>query len=525
MSTEILIKLNKIFGSNILRLKQIEEVSALQQDIYNLSIKSKQYIQDQIRNFAVQENNQIYNIQTCIFLASLYAEYFYDEKIDPILEALFRKLPNSNLKNDFIWNLVSLSFRKGVALEKLIANIFSQLVHQICPNPLDILQLQSINQDNKTVLITTSQLLNTTHSPTRLVLDFYDSFKKLGFNPIIVVLQIMPRTKSLLFLNPYRANFIDVPNGSVQLNLDDYQIKAYFYNGPTLNSNPQTDLLNLINELRPEFMLSVGGYNVYQEFIAAYVPCVLITTSAMLTPSPNAKLVSLSANLEDSHKKALQLAGIPSEKYRMLVQLATSMTYLFKNHLLEKPAIGFSNDDIVLALVGNRLDSEIGPPELDFMRSLVEDCGRINFVIVGKISPQLEERISKSCLGKVSFTGSVNDIGDILTAADFLINTKRTGGGLTATLSLGHGILVYTIAYGDVSRIIPNEFQSPDYAGLKQLIEKNLGHDRQVSKNKAHTIFSNFADFTQNLNKIISDLTINVNLENIASVSELSEPM
>ena len=53
-------------------------------------------------------------------------------------------------------------------------------------------------------------------------------------------------------------------------------------------------------------MINVGGYNVFQEFIASHIPSLIYTTSSMLVPSPFSSLVSVFEELSSTQIKALE---------------------------------------------------------------------------------------------------------------------------------------------------------------------------------------------------------------------------
>lgn len=501
MSRKALTALNDLFHSKGNPIKSMQYILKNADELNNISGNSKAYLQEAIKDF-INKNFDM-KLKVCTFLASVYAEFFYEEEIENIFLNIFNKLPNINLKNEFLWNLVSLGFRKNRNLDKVISSMVVSLTKELITH----IENQEIKLDykgkDKNVIISTSQFLGVKHSPTRLVLDEYKALLGLGFNPIILLLQVMPQTNDNCFIKPFVANSIKDAEGMNYLKMDEELIPVYIFNGNVYNHQSVLNLLKFISEFCPSLMLAVGGYNVYQEYLAQNIPTVLITTSAMLTPSPNSTLVSLSAELSPLQAEALESEGISSEKYKKIVDLGTNPEYLYCENLANKSTIGLSEFHIVIGIIGSRLNSEIGLEEVNFIQQLVHLDSRIQLLIVGNCSQELVAQITDACGGRAKFTGAVNDIAPILTSIDFLVNLKRVGGGLTATQALGHGILVYSIRYGDVSQIVPLAYQAEDYSQLLKLIGNNLSHERQKSQQLAHAIFKNLSDFKDNLKKIL----------------------
>ena len=114
-------------------------------------------------------------------------------------------------------------------------------------------------------------------------------------------------------------------------------------------------------------MINVGGYNVFQEFIASHIPSLIYTTSSMLVPSPFSSLVSVFEKLSSTQTMALEDAQIDPKKYKKMVSKAVQQDSLFGRKPVSKSEFGYKAEEILLAVVSNRLDWEIGLDEIEFI--------------------------------------------------------------------------------------------------------------------------------------------------------------
>ena len=486
------------------------ELAKNRNDFVKLSRDESDQIRKHIRAF-ILTSEKLSSIRVATFLFSIYASFLYDEEIEPCVEKIYRNLQSFNEKNAFINNLVSLAFRYNTPLDKPLAKIYSLFVTEFKNAQPELTLNYNPNENKKTVLVVTSQVLSINHSPTQLLLEVYDALLELGLNPLIAQIQSLSTNDELPFIEPFKGRYIDMPEGLQIFDFEGKQVPIYNLVGADFNNSSFQNFFKYLNRIKPGIMINIGGYNVFQEFIASQLSSLIITTSSMLTPSPYSEFVSVFAKLSTAQKVALESANIEPRKYKKLVSQAAQVPSLFSDALVKKTDFGYSKDDILLAIVSNRLNWEIENPEIDFIKTTLTLNPKIKFLIVGFLDEQKIIRIKEICGPRVEFIENVEQIDQFLTMIDFLINTRRLGGGLTAAKAIGHGTPTFSINYGDVTSLLPAKFLANNYDELLDLIANHLHLDRLELQKVAHNIFHTYPKFRDNISKLVKLLEYSQN--------------
>ena len=119
--------------NNLFRLEgdlnsHCQAIAKNRNEIEKLSEANKVCLRDQIKNFLTNEHNLKQQLSLSIFQLSIYASYFHDEQIDYYIQKIFNKISGLENKNAFIYNLVTIGFRKNIPLDKPLAKIFNSFV-------------------------------------------------------------------------------------------------------------------------------------------------------------------------------------------------------------------------------------------------------------------------------------------------------------------------------------------------------------------------------------------------------------
>jgi len=475
----------------------------------NLLQSQESYIHDRICNFLSDDLNVRQNLAVSTFFLSIYASFFHDQDINPYIYKIFNQFSNLKDKNAFLYNLVSIAFRKNIALDEPLARIFHSLVLELKTNYSDLKLDYDVKKNKKTatgrksILLTSSQILNETHSPTVLLLEIYNALLELGFDPLVVQIQSDPTDDNLAFIEPVKATHIDAPEGLCLWEFDKQKVPVFNLKANSFNKNSLKAFFKILNEVQPGLMLNVGGFNVFQEFLASYIPSLIYASSSMLVPSPFSSLVSVFKKLSPTQISALESANLDPKKYKKLVHQAVKVDAVFGRDLATKSDFGYKTEEILLAIVSNRLDWEIEHDEITFIKNTLDLDPKIKFLLIGSCKDQLKLRVARECGQRVEFLGPVREIKPLLNMVDFLINTKRLGGGGAAGTAIGHGTLVFSINYGDVASFLPPKYLADDYNELLKLVEKHLQFDISTCQQMAYSIFNQFPSLKDNVQKLL----------------------
>ena len=521
--TEVLLS---TFG-NLCRLEGDTNKLALdiienRKDFAGLSKNEADRIRKQIKDFFLTPTNVKKNTRLAIFLLSIYASFLYDGEIDDHIEEIYNEFQSFKEKNAFINNLVSIAFRYNTSLDKPLAKIYHSFVTEFKNEHSELKLNYNVNENRTTILLVTSQILSVNHSPTQLLLEVYDALLELGLDPLIAQIQSLSTSHELPFIDPFKGHYIDTPEGLQLFDFDGKEVPIYNLIASNFDDKSFRNFFQLLNKIKPGFMINIGGYNVFQEFIASKIPSLILTTTSMLTPSPYSEIVSVFNKLSSSQINALENANIDSKKYKKLVSQAAQVPSLYNDAFVDKSEFGYSADDILLAIVSNRLSWELQNAEIEFIRKTLSLDSKIKFLIVGLCDEQLSINIKEICGSRVEFIENIEEIDQFLTMIDFLINTRRLGGGLAAAKAIGHGTPTFSINYGDVTSLLPDEYLADNYDELFDLIADHLHFDRLSLQNIAHNIFRKFPKFKDNIRMLIKALEFTQNQAAIKALAPIS---
>ena len=514
--------------NNLFRLEgdlnsHCQAIAKNRKEIEKLSEANKICLRDQIKNFLTNEHNLKQQLSLSIFHLSIYASYFHDEQIDDYIQRIFNKISGLENKNAFIYNLVTIGFRKNLPLDKPLAKIFNSFVMELKDEYSDLRLKYDVNQNKKTILLVSSQILSANHSPTQLLLELYTALRELGFEVLVAQIQSLSTHDDLPFIEPFKGRYIDTPEGLRIWNFDGREIPIYNFAASHFKKSSLEDFLKILEKIQPGFMINVGGYNGVQEFIASQIPSLIYTTSSMLVPSPFSSLVSVFEKLSSTQIMALEDAQIDPNKYKKMVSKAVQQDSLMGRELTNRSEFGYKDEDILLAIVSNRLDWEIGFDEIEFINKTLKTNPRIKFLLVGRCEDALVTKIARMCGPRAEFLEPITEIKTFLSMIDFLVNTKRLGGGGAAATAIGHGTPVFSINYGDVSSILPSEYLADDYTELLGLIIHHLELDKATRQQIAYSIFDQFPKFKDNVQKLIRALEWKHNKDRIHVANQKSQ--
>ena len=450
------------------------------------------------------------DLEISIFLFSIYFEYLYDNNIDIWVKNIFQRLKGSQSKALFLTQIMIICFRRNRRLPLIVFDLFNNQVEILARN-INIPPNKNFSNKSSRVLISISQIRGLSHSPTQLMIDLYVALKKMNFDPFILYLDCHYEVKQLPFLNflslkggpkfAFGPNLFSVPN-------IEKPVPIYYYNKHLDDLKGLQTLGKVVSQLNPKFIIGVGGFNVLQEAIAKFIPTAIQSTTSMLIPAPQTRIVNLSQELSDSDVNVLEQAGIDPKIYKKTAGIACQNEKYFRSETFPRSLLNLAEDKILLAIVGNRLESELQQKECEFIKRTLLLDDQITFLVIGKNGSQAFENLGLPqserimCLGELPF----EELGQTIGACDFFINLDRLGGGAAAVLALGHGTLVLSYAGGDVAQILPAKYVCEDYEQLLALVSTNLRHDRAASKEAAHLIYRSFPDFDRITDRIVDEL-------------------
>lgn len=134
------------------------------------------------------------------------------------------------------------------------------------------------------------------------------------------------------------------------------------------------------------------------------------------------------------------------------------------------------NDNINIAIVGNRLDIELDIEFFKYLEKAIKIIPNLKFKIIGE-QPKLD-LISKKLLKNIEFISFISDLENyFIENIDFYLNPKRFGGGHSSMMAIKANIPVITLAYGDVYATLEKKYFINSFDEIADFI-KNYIEDK-----------------------------------------------
>lgn len=134
------------------------------------------------------------------------------------------------------------------------------------------------------------------------------------------------------------------------------------------------------------------------------------------------------------------------------------------------------DENINIAIVGNRLDIELDIEFFKYLEKAIKIIPNLKFKIIGE-QPKLD-LISKKLLKNIEFISFISDLENyFIENIDFYLNPKRVGGGHSSMMAIKANIPVITLAYGDVYSTLEKKYFINSFDEIADFI-KNYIEDK-----------------------------------------------
>jgi len=319
-----------------------------------------------------------------------------------------------------------------------------------------------------------------------------------------------------------QAPFYELGNGAYETRLEDIEEIGYldtkfpFYQCkmemPDLNEILK--IVDKIRELKPYYLLHVGGGDICADICGMLVPQITISTvfSKISTSCGEYQIVDKKLDEED-----LQLLDVLEVDHQKVKQ--TMFTFAFKKqeNYFTKLELGFREEDFILSVIGWRLDDEVDAAFVEMLCKVLECNANIRVMFIG-IFNSYEQWIQKyPILEKRSRSmGPQSDVLALLECCDLYVNPRRNGGGSSVSESLYKGVPAVTLPVGDVSVAAGEEFHVTDYEAMADMIlqyssdELYYAKMQEVARKRAEMLLDSEHSFGKAITEIETEIERNV---------------
>lgn len=448
---------------------------------------------------------------------------FYSDKLNKYGDAYFKSLSlkcgDTNLSAMQLWQLVSaqcynanerffiynqvLSMEFGGMLKaKSDFNIRFQAYKGVVDSFSAQLNIQeqfipSSARNSEIIFVFIAQFLSPRHAPSKIALDIIKDLCLFANKQVVLIdtCELLPRHGSVPWYEPALGN-----RGQFQSDSLTYEGANFSYlqlSAGMPNKEEIIGIIELIKNYKPYFAITVGE-SVTADICSQLIPNAVVPTVARLPHTLGQFRLADASILPDNCK-------VKSDQFYEGI-----VDFRFVPNIAENTQQGVRIPSLPLqiAIVGNRLDTELDSAFFDFLQELM--LLPVHFIFVGEFNqfalwrqryPVLEQR--------TMILGYQNELLRALSQFDIFLNYPRVGGGNSALYALRAGLPVLTLKQGDVYAVAGEDFGLNSYAEIKQELSRMtldltyLRSRAELARHKAAEII----DKRSNINKLISMLS------------------
>lgn len=487
-------KLNVLFMRNLLKLKDSMDLDNYTKFFYDID------------NIEIQKDSKIAKIWCCLCIILLYEmdsknpekETFYfritlysilmklSENVSYTnayinIVMLYDKVNEENLY--FVWNQFKAISWKGMAAfnektRNLLDKIYDRCYNDFALNLKEnFVKIPLEERDKDLVMIFTIQFLNSTHAPTRTVIERAKSLIKLGKRIVIVNTSEQYIMRGLLPMYQTIYGTVLKEYNSVQTIMIE-NIDAKFLQLDAKYSIQQRThiLVNLIKELKPYYILSIGTGSILADLCGNIVPCASMALVFSTLPKTQNRMKILGRKLYPEEEKKFADADIIESRF----------TFELKNQKkkFSRKEMNLPKDKFILVIVGIRLQYEVS---YTFMEMLERVCKNNCYVVFAGVMDNYNNLTEEyPVVGKnSSFIGYCDDILALMEICDLYINPDRLGGGFSIIESFAKGRPGVYLKKGDVYTAGGEEFAVNNFNEMAEQIlryKDDKGYYKKMSE-------------------------------------------
>lgn len=388
-----------------------------------------------------------------------------------------------------------------------------KLQQQLVKQYEDLLDMQMpyihlSERNHNRIVIITNQLLEDLHAPTNLTKEICYVLQKLQMDVLLVVAyeeadsslgQVWFEPLTLYYIKEYNGNFITERYGE--------EIKGYQIIINRDNINEIKELIMKLYEFNPLCVWYMGNLSIFPDLLKRYTTELAMTFGNGYAISEAQIMISY-LNTQSLEIKDMETFLTMNDQHAVQYKLRIPINLSKEEY--SKKQFGFCDDDFLIAIAGNRLDSEITSEFLQVLKSILEFDAKISIVFIGCYN-NYKEIIKDELFNKrTSFLGYRNDLLGVLSIMNLFVNPPRKGGGTGAIYSIYSGVPVVTLDDCDVAACVTPEFICTDLEEMQHVIKRYITDPEfyQFQSERAKLIdknLSNMDEFAEDTKSMLEE--------------------
>lgn len=366
---------------------------------------------------------------------------------------------------EFIYNQVSaIVFRHPDIVNDEVTELMNQLYHCIYQALKSGIRIPPKRQQchKERVVVMTANFLGERHAPTHSTLERSFILQRNAKKQVMIVSTSEGASVAgrIPFFHACISNRINQYDA-----LEHYSWQGesfgFYQAGENINTTEELQcIVDTVANYNPYYVMYVGGRSYVADLINEFCPVVTVSTVFSTIPKGNTAFAMIGRKITEEEQ---------SKSRSELIEVPFSFELTEKKRAYSREELGISEDVFVLAVVGNRLDSDVSDLFLKYM----EQTTNCLLLFIGKFDAYPYRVISHPWLrGHSVALGQISDVMGVLECADLYVNPIRLGGGFSVIEGFHAGIPAVSCRYGDVSVAAGEDFCVDSYEEMLSVIQK-----------------------------------------------------
>lgn len=434
-------------------------------------------IKNLLRELAKKENNQEL-IEAWI---EIWNQGYIDNFPKICIESILRELDiydfaeyildeNETIEDRYsCYNRLNIHLNRGKIVENYeeSINIQKKLYKKLLLESIDkigyINCIEQENSDERLYIFTNLYFPKSQgHAPSAIVEILNNELKKYFKQVIIVIANPyhFPYPLAPLDHRLFNSTYSDIDNNCVY----KYKDITFIRFGGYVSEALYLEFVNQQKFTSKDKFLLVGHSNIHFDLIKSDKKISIPTSESSREFSNSSYQTSNSVKIfKNIFNKKFKIIQATSDWTRK-----TNLQIITKNKNID--------ENINIAIVGNRLDIELDIEFFKYLEKAIKIIPNLKFKIIGE-QPKLD-LISKKLLKNIEFISFISDLENyFIENIDFYLNPKRFGGGQSSIISIKANIPVITLAYGDVYSTLEKKYFINSFDEIADFI-KNYIEDK-----------------------------------------------
>ena len=358
--------------------------------------------------------------------------------------------------------------------KKLFMMIYKNLIDEFEKRVgMDLQRIPLEERCENAVVIITSQFVSITHGPTKSC--FFRAkalIQEEGRNVLIInTNDVIPEHGALPLFRMVSHGTVDELERANTVRDDDVRIPYFQCEFRMPDPGIIGVLLENIREIKPKFIINIGGYNITASLANKLVPVLCVGMGPSQLQYDYTDFFTYSVKPTEEVYKELESYG--GSRDALIPSVFTSdLKEQSEEHTRKE--YGIPEDKVVLGVIGGRLDMEVNEEFIDFIKSFTDETMKIVFMGTYNNYDKVCNR-DEWFKEHTMYIGFVKDILSHMELCDIYLNPTRLGGGTSSVEAMSKGVVPVSLDYGDVAYNVGDEFVDKTYEDMADRIKRLVG--------------------------------------------------